>query len=183
MTHAKVYSGFQARSIQRIDFLTTFTDTSPDGPPGDYTVTYRCQYSYNTIDTNPVGNIIQIPVRPLRPAQGLFFTSSTLPPFAKACAVAGVSMHAGLQQAILLAHLLKHRCIHCVARVLASATAPCGMLLFELRTITAFRTRPCLGMGEHVPTDKKEAASLYFMCNVSGRHSMLATSPGPRARS
>ena len=62
MTHAKVYSGFQARSIQRIDFLTTFTDTSPDGPPGDYTVTYRCQYSYNTIDTNPVGNIVQIPV-------------------------------------------------------------------------------------------------------------------------
>ena len=62
MTHALVYSGVQARSLQRIDFLTTFSDTSPDGPPGDYTVTYRCQYTYNTVDTNPVGNIIQVPV-------------------------------------------------------------------------------------------------------------------------
>ena len=53
MTHAKVYSAYQARSIQRIDFLTTFTDASPDGPPGDYTVTYRCQYSYNGLNTNP----------------------------------------------------------------------------------------------------------------------------------
>ena len=75
MTHAQVYSGFQARSIQRLDFLTTFTDTSPDGPPGDYTVTYRCQYSYNTIDTNPVGNIIQIPVSALAPSMKSCLTS------------------------------------------------------------------------------------------------------------
>ena len=100
MTHAKVYSGFQARSIQRIDFLTTFTDTSPDGPPGDYTVTYRCQYSYNTIDTNPVGNIIQIPVCALRPAQGPCFTSLPVPPPTKACA-GFVSMHAGLQETLV----------------------------------------------------------------------------------
>lgn len=63
VTHAKVYSAYQARSIQRIDFLTTFTDASPDGPPGDYTVTYRCQYSYNGLNTNPLGNLVQIPVR------------------------------------------------------------------------------------------------------------------------
>ena len=101
MTHAKVYSGFQARSIQRIDFLTTFTDTSPDGPPGDYTVTYRCHYSYNTIDTNPVGNIIQVPVRVPRPAQGCpCLTSSPVPPPTKACA-GFVSMHASLQETLV----------------------------------------------------------------------------------
>jgi hypothetical protein len=58
-----VYSAFQARSIQRLDFLTTFADASPDGPPGDYSVTYRCQYTYNQLDTNPTGNLIQVPVR------------------------------------------------------------------------------------------------------------------------
>ncbi|KAK9832048.1 hypothetical protein WJX81_001938 [Elliptochloris bilobata] len=62
VTHALVYSGYQARSIQRIDFLTTFTDASPDGPPGDYTVSYRCQYTYNALNTNPVGNIVQVPL-------------------------------------------------------------------------------------------------------------------------
>ncbi len=58
-----MYSAFQARSIQRLDFLTTFADASPDGPPGEYSVTYRCQYTYNQLDTNPTGNLVQIPVR------------------------------------------------------------------------------------------------------------------------
>lgn len=78
MTHAKVYSAYQARSIQRIDFLTTFTDASPEGPPGDYTVTYRCQYSYNGLNTNPLGNLVQVPVRLLALQNRVFW--GNLPP-------------------------------------------------------------------------------------------------------
>ena len=62
--------GTYTSTIQRIDFMTAFTDISPHGPPGDRTVTYRCQCFYEPIDASPVGNSIQMPVCAPRPTQG-----------------------------------------------------------------------------------------------------------------
>lgn len=54
-TLAKITAGFAENSISAIDFLSTFKDTSPEGPPGEYTLVYPCMFAFNpTILLNPI---------------------------------------------------------------------------------------------------------------------------------
>ena len=47
-------AAFPENAIGNVVFYSSFIDTSPDGPPGTYTLAYACQYAYNpVIQLNP----------------------------------------------------------------------------------------------------------------------------------
>ena len=53
-TVAKVKAAFPENAIGSVIFYSSYNDTSPDGPPGTYTLSYACQYAYNPlIQLNP----------------------------------------------------------------------------------------------------------------------------------
>ena len=53
-TIAKVKAAFPENAIGNVVFYSSYNDTSPDGPPGTYTLSYLCQYAYNpVIQLNP----------------------------------------------------------------------------------------------------------------------------------
>ena len=53
-TVAKVKAAFPENAIGSVVFYSSYNDTSADGPPGTYTLSYACQYAYNpVIQLNP----------------------------------------------------------------------------------------------------------------------------------
>ncbi len=48
-TVALVKAGYPENEISSVTFMSTYSDTSADGPPGMYTLTYACQFSYNPL--------------------------------------------------------------------------------------------------------------------------------------
>ncbi len=46
-TMINIKTGFPENSISAIQFLSTYRETAPDGPPGLYTLVYPCQFSFN----------------------------------------------------------------------------------------------------------------------------------------
>lgn len=53
-TVARVKAGYPENEISSVTFMSTYNDTSADGPPGTYTLTYACQFAYNPlVQLNP----------------------------------------------------------------------------------------------------------------------------------
>ncbi len=47
-------AAFPENAIGSVVFYSSYNDTSADGPPGTYTLSYACQYAYNpVIQLNP----------------------------------------------------------------------------------------------------------------------------------
>lgn len=48
---------FAEESVSKIYFISTYKDSAADGPPGDYSLTYACQFQWNSLSViNPLTN-------------------------------------------------------------------------------------------------------------------------------